>query len=177
MKSNELQVNRFYWSKRHEKPCICDSYMGFMAYVVFLDKKDSGWYHCQELEEFDLAKRKINWRLYNHSHFYWHRPGASKSYLLLLEERRITKMRRTLFIKSEGRIWVPRPSSWLGGWARHSWLKRHFGKDAPLSIACPETWADLVVSGQPVKILVEQSNKFREEDYKKTPWQSHRNIV
>ena len=32
--------------------------MGFMAYVVFLDKKDSGWYHCQELEEMNLDKRK-----------------------------------------------------------------------------------------------------------------------
>ena len=60
MKSNELQVNRFYWSKRYEKPCICESYMGFMAYVIFLDKKDSGWYHCQELEEMDLDKRQNN---------------------------------------------------------------------------------------------------------------------
>jgi len=76
-------------------------------------------------------------------------------------------MRSCSFIKAEGRIWVPRPNSWLGGWARHGWLKRHFGKDAPLSIACPETWADLVVSGRPIRILIEESNKFREEIRKK----------
>ena len=55
-----IMFHLLYWSKRYEKPCICDSYMGFMAYVVFLDKKDSGWYHCQELEEMELDKRKTN---------------------------------------------------------------------------------------------------------------------
>ena len=172
MKSNELQVNRFYWSKRYEKPCICESYMGFMAYVIFLDKKDSGWYHCQELEEMKLDKRKTNWRIYSHRPFYRHCTGAAKGYLLLFKERRPTAMRRTSFIEAEGRIWVPRPSSWLGGWARHSWLKRHFGKDSPLSIACPETWHRLA-SENAVKVLTEEKNTFVES----ISWHSHQNSL
>lgn len=70
-------------------------------------------------------------------------------------------MKSCSFIKAEGRIWVPQPSSWLGGWARHSWLKRHFGNDAPLSIACPETWHRLATEGT-VKTLTEEKNKFVE---------------
>jgi len=75
-------------------------------------------------------------------------------------------MRQALFIKAEGRIWVPQPSSWLGGWARQRWLEQHFGKEAPLSIASPDTWARLVVSGRPIRVLIEEANKFREEVHK-----------
>ena len=51
-------------------------------------------------------------------------------------------MRQVEFIEANGRVWVPRPTSWLGGWARHSWLKKYFG-EGKLSIAPPETWEEL----------------------------------
>jgi len=70
-------------------------------------------------------------------------------------------MRECEFIKAEGRIWVPQPSSWLGGWARHRWLERHFGEGV-LSIASADTWADLRISGRPVWILQEQNNEYLE---------------
>ena len=76
-------------------------------------------------------------------------------------------MKQVLFIKAEGRIWIPRPSSWLGGWARHSWLKRHLGEDAPLSIACPETWHRLATENT-VKVWIEEKNTLREEIHKNT---------
>ena len=163
MKSDKLRCNRFYWSRRYEKPCICESYMGFMAYVIFLDKKNSGWYHCQELEEMDLDKRQNNWCLHNCNSFHWHNIGASKSYLLLSEERWPSSMKQTLFIEAEGRIWVPQPSSWLGGWTRHRWLERHFGRRAPLSIASPHTWHRLA-SENNVKVLTEENNSFTESN-------------
>lgn len=51
-------------------------------------------------------------------------------------------MRQVEFIEALGRVWVPKPTSWLGGWARHGWLKKHFG-EGRLSIAPPETWEEL----------------------------------
>lgn len=66
------------------------------------------------------------------------------------------------FIRAEGRIWVPRPSSWLGGWARHSWLKRYFGESSPLSIASPEQWVRLYNNNE-VFVLSESSERSYEE--------------
>lgn len=46
--------------------------------------------------------------------------------------------RSTLFVKDgEGRYYLPRPTSWLGGWARHLWSEHYVGKailndEAPL---------------------------------------------
>ena len=52
-------------------------------------------------------------------------------------------MRQVEFIEALGRVWVPRPTSWLGGMARHSWLKKHFGEEGKVTIASPETWEEL----------------------------------
>jgi len=30
-----------------------------MAYIIFIDNKDNGWYHCSELREIDHDKRKV----------------------------------------------------------------------------------------------------------------------
>ena len=36
--------------------------------------------------------------------------------------------KRTLFIRERESIYyVPRPSSWLSGWARHLWFESHMG--------------------------------------------------
>ena len=58
-------------------------------------------------------------------------------------------------------IFVPRPTSWIGGWARHQWLKKYFGQKC--SIASPEFWKVLIERhGQP-KTLIEESGTFRVE--------------
>lgn len=59
-------------------------------------------------------------------------------------------------------IWVPRPTSFFGGWARHQWLKGYFKQEC--AIASPDTWAVLVERhGQP-KILIEENENFRIEE-------------
>jgi len=48
------------------------------------------------------------------------------------------------YIQTEGgQIYVARPTSWIGGMARHQWLRRHFGKAANISIASPGLWKSL----------------------------------
>lgn len=69
-------------------------------------------------------------------------------------------MKQCLFIRAEGRVWVPQPSSWLGGWARHRWLERHFGEGV-LSIASAESWARLIKEHEP-STLQEENNNFIE---------------
>lgn len=50
--------------------------------------------------------------------------------------------RSTLFVKDgEGRYYLPRPTSWLGGWARHLWFEHYVGK---ATIASPDVWDRLV---------------------------------
>lgn len=71
-------------------------------------------------------------------------------------------LRECQFIRAEGRIWIPTPSSWLGGWARHRWLEDHFGNDAPLSIASCESWGRLYHENE-VYVLKEESGKYTEE--------------
>jgi len=58
-------------------------------------------------------------------------------------------------------IWVPRPTSWLGGWARHQWLKKHFGQEC--SIASPEWWKVLTDRHGPPKVLIEEDGVYRVE--------------
>jgi len=63
------------------------------------------------------------------------------------------------FVEANGRVWVPRPTSWLGGWARHGWLKKHFG-EGRVTIASPSTWKELkVVFGS--KILSEENGVYK----------------
>ena len=58
-------------------------------------------------------------------------------------------------------IFVPRPTSWLGGWARHQWLKSYFKQEC--SIASPEFWNVLVERHGEPKVLIEENGKFRIE--------------
>lgn len=71
-------------------------------------------------------------------------------------------LRECQFIRAEGRIWIPTPSSWLGGWARQRWLEDHFGNDAPLSIASCESWGRLYHEND-VYVLEEESGKYTEK--------------
>lgn len=71
-------------------------------------------------------------------------------------------MRGCKFIRTEdGAVWVPSPSSWLGGWARHRWLERHFGEGVA-HVAGAEYWATLCMENQ-VKFLKEEEGVFVEE--------------
>jgi hypothetical protein len=70
------------------------------------------------------------------------------------------KQKSCKFIVTEQyRIIVPRPTSFLGGWARHQWLKKYFGKEC--SIASPDFWDLLVERHGPPKLLIEDSNGYR----------------
>ena len=71
-------------------------------------------------------------------------------------------MRECKFIRTDECVWVPSPGSWLGGWARHRWLERHFG-DGNVHLAGAEYWAELVQQ-YPVKILTEENNIYTEKD-------------
>ena len=47
-----------YWSTRLNKIGICEAYADYMAYMVFIDNRDNGWYHCAELKEVNNDKRQ-----------------------------------------------------------------------------------------------------------------------
>lgn len=64
--------------------------------------------------------------------------------------------RECQFIRAEGRVWIPTPSSWLGGWARHRWLERYF-EPGSLSVASCESWGRLYCEND-VFVLTEESN-------------------
>tara|TARA_R110000823_G_scaffold42102_5_gene110515 strand:+ start:751 stop:1005 length:255 start_codon:yes stop_codon:yes gene_type:complete len=56
-------------------------------------------------------------------------------------------------------VFVPSPTSFFGGWARHQWLKKYFKKEC--SIAGTDAWKALIERhGQP-KILIEEDGVFR----------------
>ena len=57
MKAKDLKCNKMYWSTRLDKIGICEAFMGFMAYMIFIDNIDNGWYHCSELKEVNNDKR------------------------------------------------------------------------------------------------------------------------
>ena len=57
MKAKDLKCNKMYWSTRLNKIGICESFADFMVYMIFIDNKDNGWYHCSELKEVSNDKR------------------------------------------------------------------------------------------------------------------------
>ena len=59
-------------------------------------------------------------------------------------------------------IFVPRPTSYFAGWARHQWLKKYFGQKC--SIASPEFWNVLVERHGSPKKLIEEDSVFRIEE-------------
>lgn len=58
VKAKDLKCNKMYWSTRLDKIGICEAYADYMAYMVFIDNKDNGWYHCAELKEVNHDKRQ-----------------------------------------------------------------------------------------------------------------------
>ena len=60
-----------------------------------------------------------------------------------------------------GSIFVPQPTSFFGGWARHQWLKGYFGKEC--SIAGKELW-NILTYRYKVMVLIEENGVFREEE-------------
>ena len=58
-------------------------------------------------------------------------------------------------------IFVPRPTSYFSGWARHQWLKKYFGQEC--SIASPEFWKVLIERHGPPSVLIEEDGEFRIE--------------
>jgi hypothetical protein len=74
-------------------------------------------------------------------------------------------MRKCEFIRTNnevGSIFVPSPTSFFGGWARHQWLKSYFKKEC--SIASDALWQILIERHGPPKILIEEDGVFREEN-------------
>ena len=61
--------------------------------------------------------------------------------------------KRTLWIKGEHEIiYLPRPSGWLSGWARHIWFEKHM--HCRPQVASPELW-DRLTQLYPVQELIE----------------------
>ena len=58
MKAAQLKCNKMYWSTRLNKIGICEAFADYMVYMVFIDNRDNGWYHCAELKEINHDKRK-----------------------------------------------------------------------------------------------------------------------
>ena len=57
MKAIDLKCSKMYWSTRLNKIGICEAYADYMAYMVFIDGRDNGWYHCIELKEVNYDKK------------------------------------------------------------------------------------------------------------------------
>ena len=57
MKAENLKCNTLYYSTRFKKIGFCEAFAGFMAYIIFIDNQDNGWYHCKELEEINTNAR------------------------------------------------------------------------------------------------------------------------
>jgi len=55
--------------------------------------------------------------------------------------------RTTRFIKANDTYWLPRPTSWLGGWARSIWFKRVM-QTQDVHIASPDIWDQLIENHQ-----------------------------
>jgi len=74
-------------------------------------------------------------------------------------------MKKTLFLKTEsGIIVVPKleETSWWHRWKHDRWLRRHFKTNVQKSAEKP--WK--ILSGMyEVKILIEDSGNFREEEH------------
>tara|TARA_R100000030_G_scaffold21154_2_gene15208 strand:- start:393 stop:647 length:255 start_codon:yes stop_codon:yes gene_type:complete len=59
-------------------------------------------------------------------------------------------------------IFVPRPTSWANGFARHQWLKKYFQQEC--AIASPDWWEFLIARHGKPKLLVEEDGQFRIEE-------------
>ena len=67
-------------------------------------------------------------------------------------------MKSCKFIHSDkNTIFVQRPGSWLGGWARSNWLKRYFKQN--VLITGGDEWAWLREQ-YGVKLLLEENGKY-----------------
>ena len=57
----------------------------------------------------------------------------------------------TFFIKANGFYWLPRPTSWLGGWARNRWFNRVMKSKS--KIASYELWNSLRDSHDVMRLI------------------------
>lgn len=62
----------------------------------------------------------------------------------------------------ETTIYVPPPTSVMGGMARRAWLLKYFQKN--VFIASQKMWSQLKDEQQIIKYLVEENGQYREED-------------
>ncbi len=65
--------------------------------------------------------------------------------------------RETLFIEADGNYWLPKPSIWLGGWARTTWFNKHMNVES--KIASHQIWGQLKHE-HPLRKLVEKDGIF-----------------
>ena len=59
--------------------------------------------------------------------------------------------RETLFIKADKIYYLPRPTSWLGGWARNLWFDRVMKSKS--KIASPDFWNTLQDTHDVMKLI------------------------
>lgn len=68
-------------------------------------------------------------------------------------------MKSTQFIRSikgdREVIYLPRPTSWLGGWSRHLWVEEHL--NVKPQIASPELWQTLMLTER-VQVITEDAD-------------------
>ena len=70
----------------------------------------------------------------------------------------IEVLNKTATGKPHRSIFVPSPTNFFGGWARHQWLKSYFKQEC--SIASAALWQILIERHGRPKILVEQDGDF-----------------
>ena len=60
-------------------------------------------------------------------------------------------LKRVELIKWRDKFFVMRPSSWMGGLARDTWIKKNLGHTA--HIVSPERWQDLTTEGKRLSLV------------------------
>ena len=63
-------------------------------------------------------------------------------------------IRKCNFIRGKDNIiYIPPPTSWLGGWTRQRWLERHFKKPSMLLIVSKSSCEDLSIKNK-IEVLI-----------------------
>ena len=60
-------------------------------------------------------------------------------------------LKRVELIKWHDKFYVKRPSSWMGGLARDTWIKKNLGHTA--HIVSPERWQQLTLEGERLSLI------------------------
>ena len=59
MKAEDLKCNGVYWSTRHKQCCKVIAIARYLVELEFENHRNTGWYHCQEIEELPPLEEKV----------------------------------------------------------------------------------------------------------------------